>query len=69
MPLTFEEMTRVAIQNQRIILNEELKTGVPLNYRDEQGRDVLEYPDGHIEVTEEVMPLCFLRSEPTCRRD
>lgn len=69
MPLTLEEMTNIAIRNQRIILNEELKKGVPLNYRDEQGRNVLEYPDGHIEVTKEIMPSCFVRSESTCHHD
>ena len=45
MPLSLEEMTAVAIRNQHLILAEELKKGVPLNYRDELGRNILEYPD------------------------
>ena len=52
MPLSLEEMTAVAIRNQHLILAEELKKGVPLNYRDELGRNILEYPDGHIEITQ-----------------
>ena len=37
MLLAFDELTKVAIQNQHIILGEELKKGVPLNYRAEEG--------------------------------
>ena len=37
MLLAFDELTKVAIQNQHFILGEELKKGVPLNYRDEEG--------------------------------
>ncbi len=46
MPLSLEEMTAVAIRNQHLILAEELKKGVPLNYRDELGRNILECNNG-----------------------
>ena len=51
MSLTLEELVETAIENQRIILELELKRGVPLNYLDEKGQYTLRYPDGHIETT------------------
>ena len=51
MSLTLEELVETAIENQRIILELELKKGVPLNYLDENGQYTLRYPDGHIEIT------------------
>lgn len=63
MPLSLEEMTAVAIRNQHLILAEELKKGVPLNYQDEFGRNVLEYPDGHIEITQDVIPPLYSESD------
>lgn len=38
MSLTLEELVQTAIENQRIILELELKKGVPLNYLDENGQ-------------------------------
>ncbi|MBB5143174.1 hypothetical protein [Desulfovibrio intestinalis] len=49
MSLTFEELVQTAIENQRIILELELKKGIPLNYLDENGQHALRYPDGHTE--------------------
>ena len=49
MSLTLEELVGKAIENQRIILEIELKKGVPLNYLDEDGQYTLRYPDGHTE--------------------
>lgn len=69
MPLSFEEMTAAAIRNQRLILAEELKKGIPLNYKDKQGRNVLEYPDGHIEVTQDVIPMHLQQTIRSCSRD
>ena len=50
--LTSSDFVQIAIQNQHIILDHELKKGVPLNYFDENGQYVLRYPDGHIEPAE-----------------
>ena len=50
MPLTLEELVATAIENQHVILEFELKKGIPLNYLDEQGQYTLRYPDGHTEV-------------------
>ncbi|MEA4992156.1 hypothetical protein SDC9_06647 [bioreactor metagenome] len=50
MSLTLEELVETAIENQRIILELELKKGVPLNYLDENGQYTLRYPDGHTEI-------------------
>ena len=50
MSLTLEELVETAIENQRIILELELKKGVPLNYLDENGQYTLRYPDGHTET-------------------
>ena len=69
MPLSFEEMTAAAIRNQRLILAEELKKGIPLNYKDKQGRNVLEYPDGQIEVTQDVIPMYLQQTIRSCSRD
>ena len=51
MSLTLEELVETAIENQRIILELELKKGVPLNYLDENGQYTLRYPDGHTEIS------------------
>ena len=51
MSLTLEELVETAIENQRIILELELKKGVPLNYLDEDGQYTLRYPDAHTEIT------------------
>ena len=50
MPLTLEELVATAIENQYVILDFELKKGIPLNYLDEQGQYTLRHPDGHTEV-------------------
>ena len=50
MPLPLEELVATAIENQHVILEFELKKGVPLNYLDEKGQYTLRYPDGHTEV-------------------
>ena len=50
MPLTLEELVATAIENQHVILEFELKKGVPLNYLDEKGQYTLRYPDGHTET-------------------
>ena len=69
MPLSLEEMTAVAIRNQHLILAEELKKGVPLNYRDGLGRNILEYPDGHIEITQDVIPPYIQNQMKSCNHD
>ena len=51
MSLTLEELVETAIENQRIILELELKKGVPLNYLDENGQYTLRYPDGDTEIS------------------
>lgn len=50
MPLTLEELVATAIENQHVILEFELKKGIPLNYLDEKGQYTLRYPDGHTET-------------------
>ena len=50
MPLTLEELVATAIENQHVILEFELKKGIPLNYLDEQGQYTLRYLDGHTEA-------------------
>ncbi len=50
MPLPLEELVATAIENQHVILEFELKKGIPLNYLDEKGQYTLRYPDGHTEV-------------------
>ena len=50
MPLSLEEMVATAIENQHVILEFELKKGIPLNYLNEQGQYTLRYPDGHTEA-------------------
>jgi len=50
MPLSLEELVATAIENQHVILEFELKKGIPLNYLDEKGQYTLRYPDGHTEV-------------------
>ena len=50
MPLSLEELVATAIENQHVILEFELKKGIPLNYMDEKGQYTLRYPDGHTEV-------------------
>lgn len=50
MSLTLEELVKTAIENQRVILELELKKGIPLNYLDENGQYTLRYPDGHTET-------------------
>ena len=50
MPPTLEELVATAIENQHVILEFELKKGIPLNYLDEQGQYTLRYPDGHTET-------------------
>lgn len=50
MSLTLEELVQTAIENQHIVLENELQKGVPLNYIDGDGRYILHYPDGHIEM-------------------
>ena len=50
MPLALEELVATAIENQHVILEFELKKGIPLNYLDEKGQYTLRYPDGHTEV-------------------
>ena len=50
MPLSLEELVATAIENQHVILEFELKKGIPLNYLDEQGQYTLRYPDGHTEA-------------------
>ena len=42
----------LAVENQHIILEQELKKGVPLNYLDDNGQYVLRYPDGHMEAAD-----------------
>lgn len=39
--LSFEEIVQTAIENQHIILEMDLKKGVPLNYVDKDGRYLL----------------------------
>ena len=51
------------------LLAEELKKGVPLNYRDELGRNILEYPDGHIEITQDVIPPYIQNQMKPCNHD
>jgi len=50
MPLPLEELVAAAIENQHVILEFELKKGIPLNYLDEKGQCTLRYPDGHMKV-------------------
>lgn len=50
MPLALEELVATAIENKHVILEFELKKGIPLNYLDEKGQYTLRYPDGHTEV-------------------
>lgn len=50
--MTLDELVQTAIENQPLILSQELKKGVPLNYFDENGQYVLHYPDGHVEPAE-----------------
>ena len=50
MPLSLEELVATAIENQHVILEFELKKGIPLNYLDERGQYTLRYPDGHTET-------------------
>ena len=50
MPLALEELVATAIENQHVILEFELKKGIPLNYLDEKGQYTLRYPDGHTEA-------------------
>ena len=50
MPPTLEELVATAIENQHVMLEFELKKGIPLNYLDEQGQYTLRYPDGHTEA-------------------
>ena len=50
MPLSLEELVATAIENQHVILEFELKKGIPLNYLDEKGQYTLRYPDGHTET-------------------
>ena len=50
MSLTLDELVQTAIENQHIVLENELQKGVPLNYIDGDGRYILHYPDGHIEM-------------------
>ena len=50
MPPTLEELVATAIENQHVILEFELKKGIPLNYLDEKGQYTLRYPDGHTET-------------------
>ena len=69
MPLSLEEMTAVAIRNQHLILAEELKKGVPLNYRDGLGRNILKYPDGNIEIPQDVIPLYIQNQRKPCNHD
>ena len=63
--LTLEELVKTAIENQPIILEQELKKGVPLNYFDENGQYVLRYSDGHVKPSE-LTPLSFDK-EGTCQ--
>ena len=50
MPLSLEDLVATAIENQHVILEFELKKGIPLNYLDEKGQYTLRYLDGHTEV-------------------
>ena len=50
MPLSLEELVATAIENQHVILEFELKKGIPLNYLDEKGQYTQRYPDGHTET-------------------
>ena len=50
-------------------LAEEPKKGVPLNYRDGLGRNILEYPDGHIEITQDVIPPYIQNQMKPCNHD
>lgn len=50
MSLTLEELVKTAMENQHLILEQELKKGVPLNYLDDKGQYGLRYPDGHMET-------------------
>ena len=50
MPFSLEKQVATAIENQHVILEFELKKGIPLNYLDEQGQYTLRYPDGHTET-------------------
>ena len=52
MQLTLEEIDMIAVENKQIILEQELKKGVPLNYLDDNGQYVLRYPDGHMEAAD-----------------
>ena len=38
MPLSLEELVATAVENQHVILEFELKKGIPLNYLDEKGQ-------------------------------
>ena len=50
MSLTLEEIVKIAIENQHLILEQELKKGVPLSYLDDNGQYILRYPNGHMET-------------------
>lgn len=41
MSLTLEEIVKIAIENQHLILEQELKKGVPLSYLDDNGQYIL----------------------------
>lgn len=46
---TLEEIVDFVIRHHRILLDIELEKGVPLNYINDEGQYVPEYPDGRIE--------------------
>lgn len=47
MPLTFQELTKAAIENQPYILEQDLKNAGSLCYFDKEGRFVIRYPEWH----------------------
>lgn len=55
-PLDPDEMIKRAIEGQKIILQDMLRAGVPITYRDDNGALVREMPNGQIEIIIEPSP-------------
>lgn len=53
MTISLEQLEVRALHGQKMLLDDMLKSGIPLVYEDEQGRMVRELPDGCIEVIKE----------------
>lgn len=50
--VTIEEIVDKASRERSSLLEETLKSGVPIRFRDAEGNLVKKYPDGKIEVIE-----------------